>query len=67
MPEPVESCGNCRFFLEVEATTGKGICRINPPREADDRNEAPTKNYLDGRRWPVCWGSEWCGRWSKKT
>lgn len=67
MASPNESCENCKYFLKVDQATGRGVCRIDPPRESDDRNAAPVRNYLDGRRWPLCWLDEWCGKWTKKT
>lgn len=64
-PEPIQTCSNCKYFLLVDALTNKGICRIDPPHESDDRNAAPILNNADGRRWPVCWKAEWCGKWTK--
>lgn len=60
-----ESCANCKYFLQIDNKTVKGICRYGPPQASDDRNATPIPNDSDGRRWPLCWGNEWCGKWSK--
>ena len=65
MAEQSERCGNCKFFLELNVN-GKGVCRYYPPQASDDKNETPVKNDMNGRRWPLCWVSEWCGKWVKK-
>lgn len=66
MAAVTESCENCKYFLQIESSTGKGMCRIDPPRATDSDGDSPTREDVRGRRWPVCWGSEWCGKWTKK-
>lgn len=67
MAPPVQSCENCKFFKLINTETGQGQCRIRAPKAMDDEGESPTKKDIHGRRWPVCWTSEWCGEWKSEA
>ena len=68
MPAPVPpvlpTCSDCVYFhlLPPGDQVGKGLCRYGSPKVTDSHVEEST---ADGR-WPMCFATEWCGRWGKK-
>lgn len=65
MPAANERCETCAYFLLHEESTGKGICRLNPPLPVLMEGCSPSPEDVHGTRWPVCWQGEWCGQWKK--
>ncbi len=61
VPEMVEGCGNCRFWLDLDDDwSGSGVCRRWPPKEGTDSSR-PWVGF------PVVRSSKWCGEYSPLT
>lgn len=60
-----QACSNCSYFLLLPPSdqVGKGLCKHEAPKITGVHVEEKT---ADGR-WPICFATEWCGKWSKKT
>ena len=65
MPGQVENCENCKYHLPLVSSNQdhKGLCRFEPPKRVLNRIEIA----VDDGRWSLCFATEWCGKWSKKT
>ena len=65
-----ESCGNCRFWIEVGTKGGPscpeaiGECHANPPHAYEV--EAVCDVEFVGR-WPETEFADWCGKWAEKN
>ena len=60
-----ETCDNCKYFVRLGSSDqpDKGTCHYNPPKQVDNAIGEAT----DDGRWPLCFASEWCGRWAKRV
>lgn len=67
MPSQQESCSNCKYFLplDLNSESGKGLCRINPPKGEGLVRTGQVKHASDDGRWPLCLSNEWCGKWTR--
>jgi hypothetical protein len=62
--KPTHTCSNCACFVLLDASTGRGRCRFFPPQMVPDRHAE--QDDPEGKRWPVCFESEWCYQWAHK-
>ena len=48
------ACWKCDYYVGTRAVDAFGECRYNPPGL-----------WMGGqqRKWPMCMGSDWCGRY----